>query len=106
MDGILIGDIFGLILALPIALFLAYWLSSVKNHWAVVIGALVSAIIGFVVLYGWASSLTAPGANGAAVFFGSVMFCSIMGLIGGILSDLLLARINNRDYRRTAHEHE
>src|SRR5579859_1489869 len=72
VDGILIGDIFGLILALPIALFLAYWLSAVKSHWAVVIGALVFAIIGFVLLYGWASSLGtngAPGANGGSVFF-------------------------------------
>jgi hypothetical protein len=105
VDGILIGDIFGLILALPTALFLAYWLSAVKNHWAVVIGALVFAVIGFVVLYGWASTLSA--ANGPAVFFGSVLFCSIMGLIGAVLSDLLIARATSSDYRHSvSHDQE
>lgn len=107
MDGILIGDIFGLIIALPVALFLAYWLSAVKSHWAVVIGALVFAVIGGLILYGIAISLPGSVVNGGEVFFGALLFCSIMGLIGAMISDLLIARATSRDYRRqAAHDHE
>ncbi len=107
-SGIFIGDIFGLILALPIALFLSFWLSSVKNWVAVVIGAFVGAVIGFFIILGWVGTLIfdtpLPDANGAAVFFGSVIFCAALGLAGAILTDLMVARANDRDYRRVAHE--
>ena len=105
-DPIFIGDFFGFLLALPISLFLAYWLSAVKNHKAVISGAFVGALIGFLIILGWADTLIfntpLPGANGGSVFFGSALFCPIMGLIGGILTDLLVARKNARDYRRQA----
>src|SRR5690242_18936603 len=103
IDGIFLADLFGFILALPTALFLAYWLSSVKSKAAVVIGALIGAFIGFFVILAWAGTLIfdtpLPNANGGAVFFGSLLFCSIMGLIGAIIMDLLIARANRRDYQ-------
>lgn len=111
-SGIFIGDIFGLVLALPIALFLAFWFSAVKNKAAVVIGAFIGAVIGFFIILGWVGTLIydtpLPGANGGSTFFGSVLFCSALGLAGGILTDLLVARRRSRDYRRQsplAHEH-
>ncbi len=110
-DPIFIGDIFGFILSLPIALFLAYWLSAVKNHAAVVVGAFAGALLGFLVLLGWAGTLIydtpLPGANGGNVFFGSVLLCSILGLVVAMLTDLLIARRSRRDYiRQAAAAHE
>ena len=106
---ILIGDIFGLVLALPIAPFLAFWMSAVKSKWAVVLGAILGTIIGFLAILAWVGTLIndtpLPGVSGAPVFFGSVLFCSIMGVIGGILTDLLVGTRSKRDYsRQTAHE--
>lgn len=106
---ILIGDIFGFIIALPIALFLAFWLSSVKSKIAVVVGAFIGALIGFLAIEAWAGTLIfdtpLQGADGAPVFFGSVLFCTILGLIGAILTDLLVARVSQRDYmRQPVHE--
>ncbi len=98
LNDLFIGDIFGFVLALPLALFLAYWLSAVKKRAAVVFGAFLGAFIGFVAILAWANTL--PGANGGATFFGSVFLCSAAALIGGIVTDLLLARITSRDYRR------
>lgn len=108
-DPIFIGDFFGFLLALPISLFLAYWISAVKNSRAVVVGAFFGALLGFLIILGWAGTLIfdqpLPGANGASVFFGSLLFCSILGLVCAILTDLLIARKNSRDYRRQlAHE--
>ncbi|HTK07769.1 MAG TPA: PTS sucrose transporter subunit IIBC [Ktedonobacteraceae bacterium] len=107
--GILIGDIFGLVLALPVSLFLAFWMSAVKSKWAVILGALLGAIIGFLIILGWIGTLIndkpMSGASGAPVFFGSVLFCAAMGLIGGILMDLLVGATNKKDYgRQVAHE--
>jgi hypothetical protein len=107
-DGIFIGDLFGFILALPIALFLAYWLSAVKNHIAVVLGAFVGALLGFFILLAWAGPLITntdlDGANGGSVFFGSVLLCSILGVVLAMTTDLLIARRNKRDYLRQATE--
>jgi len=110
-DGIFIGDLFGFILALPIALFLAYWFSAVKNHIAVVLGALVGALLGFLILLAWAGPLITNtdlnGASGGSVFFGSVLLCSILGVVLAMTTDLLIARSNKRDYvRPTAEVHE
>jgi hypothetical protein len=110
-DGIFIGDTFGLILALPIALFLAYWLSAVKNHVAVVLGAFVGALLGFLILLAWAGPLlrntTLDGASGGSVFFGSVLLCSILGVVFAMATDLLIARRNKGDYiRQPAEAHE
>ena len=103
-DPIFIGDFWGFILAIPIALFVAYWISAVKNHLAVVVGAFAGALLGFLIILSWAGTLIfdtpLPGANGGSVFFGSVLFCSALGLVGGILTDLFVARRNNRDYLR------
>ncbi len=50
IDGIFIGDFWGFLLALPIALFLAYWMSEVKNRTAVVVGAFAGALLGFIII--------------------------------------------------------
>ena len=111
-NAVFIGDIFGFILALPIALFLAYWLSAVKNHIAVVVGAFIGALLGFVILLSWAGTLITdtppmPSASGGSVFFGSVLLCSIMGLVVGMTTDLLIARRHKRDYlRQSTESHE
>ncbi len=108
-NDIFIADIFGFIISLPIALFLAFWMSAVKNRFAVIAGAFVGALIAFFVILAWAGTLIHPRplpyVSGAAAFFGSALFCTIMGLITGMITDLVVARINNRDYRRnTVHE--
>lgn len=104
LDGTNIGAFFGFILALPIALFLVYWLSAVKNHLAVILGGFVAALIAFIVILAWAGTLirSAPmgGVNGASAFFGTLLFCAAAGLIGGIAVDMLVARRNSHDYRR------
>ena len=97
------GDIFGLILALPAGLFLAFWLSAVKNRAAVVFGALIGALIPFVFILFWVGALFVQlqwKADGGSIFFGSVLMCTIAALIGGMTTDLIVARLNNRDYRR------
>ena len=103
-DPIVIGAFFGFLLALPISLFLAYWISAVKSHVAVVVGAFAGALLGFLIILGWTDTLIyntpLPGANGGNVFFGSLLLCSIMGLIGAMLTDLLIASRNRRDYLR------
>ncbi|GAC1358903.1 MAG: hypothetical protein NVS2B12_30990 [Ktedonobacteraceae bacterium] len=108
-DPVFIGDFFGLLISLPIALFLAFWMSAVKNRAAVVIGAFIGALLGFLIILVWASPLIfntpLPGISGASAFFGGALFCSIMGLIGGIVMDLVVASRSARDYRRqVSHE--
>lgn len=99
---IFIGDVLGFVLALPFSLFMAFWLSAVKKRSAVVLGAFLGALIAFVVIFLWASSL--PDANGGATFFGSLFICSVAALVGGITTDVLIARIASHDYHRIAHE--
>lgn len=103
INDIFIGNIFGFILALPLSLFLACWLSAVKKRAATVFSAFFAALIAFFIILVWANTL--PDANGAGTFFGSLFFCSAAALIGGIITDLLVARITSHDYRRSiAHE--
>lgn len=105
-DGVFWGAIFGLIVALPMALFMAFWLSAVRNRAAVVLGALIGGIVAFLVVLGWAGTLiyntSLPGAGGGPAFFGSVLFCAAAALAFGVGADLLLARANPRHYRRGA----
>ena len=107
-DPIFIGDFWGFVLAIPISLFLAFWLSSVKRRAAVITGAFIGALLGFVVIFGWAGTLISskplPGANGTSVFFGSLFFCTVLGLAGGILIDLMIASKSSRDYLRSTQE--
>jgi hypothetical protein len=103
---ILIGDIFGFVLAVPAALFMAFWMSAVKSKWAVVIGAMLGTIIGFLAILAWVGTLIndkpLPDANGVSVFFSSILLCSTTGVVGGILTDLLVGAKNSRDYGRQA----
>jgi hypothetical protein len=103
-SGIFIADIFGCIVALPFALFLAFWLSSVKNWRAVVIGALIGAVLGFLIIQAWVGTLIfdtpLPNVNTSALFFSSIFICFTLAISLGILTDLLIARRNARDYRR------
>ena len=105
LNGITIGAFFGFLLSLPVALFLAFWISAVKKRSAVVIGAFIGALIGLLIILIWAGTLIfdtpLPGANGGSAFFGGLLLCSALGLIGGILTDLVMAAKHNRDYRRS-----
>jgi biotin transporter BioY len=112
-SGIFIGDTFGFILAVPISLFLAFWLSSVKNRMAVVFGALIGALIAWFAILCWVGTVIyntpLPGADGASTFFGSLLACSVSGLALAILVDLWVARRSSYYYVReqtegTAHE--
>lgn len=110
-DGYFIADIFGFILSLPMALFLAFWMSSVKRRGVVVAGAFLGALIGFLFILGWVDTLIyntpLPNATAPATFFGSLLLCSVLGLAGGIIADLIVARLSSRDYRRpTSPTHE
>ncbi|HEU5374501.1 MAG TPA: PTS sucrose transporter subunit IIBC [Ktedonobacteraceae bacterium] len=104
--GVFWGALFGLLLSLPIALFLSFWMSAVRNRAAVVFGAFLGGIIGFLIILGWAGTLiydtVLPGASGGPVFFGSVLFCSAVELAFGMGFDLLIARVNRHHYRRAA----
>ena len=103
-DPIFIGAIFGFILSVPVALFLAYWMSSVKNKMAVVIGAFIGTFAGLISILSWVDTLVfstpLPKADGVSIFFSTIFFCSIVGLIGAMLTDLLVARWTVHDYRR------
>jgi len=104
--GVFWGALFGLLLSLPISLFLAFWMSAVRNRVAVVIGAFIGGMVAFLFILSWAGTLlydtVLPGASGGPVFFGSVLFCAAAELIFGIGFDLVIARTNRRDYRRAA----
>jgi hypothetical protein len=103
-QGVFLSDLFGLILALPIALFLAFWMSAVKKRAVVVLGAFVGSLIGFLVILAWVGELifdsVLPGANPGSVFFSALLINSAAGLVFGILADLIVARLTRRDYRR------
>jgi hypothetical protein len=104
--GVFWGALFGLIVSLPIALFMAFWMSAVKSRTTVVFGALIGGFVGFLIMLGWAGTLVydtpLPGAGPGQALFGGLLFCAALGLIFGIGADLLLARANPRDYRRAA----
>lgn len=104
INDIFIGDFWGFILALLIAPFMAFWISAVRNKWIVVLGALIGAVLGFIIILAWVGTLVydtpLPGANGGSTFFGSAILCSVLGISGGIIMDLLVARANRSDYRR------
>jgi hypothetical protein len=103
-QGIFLADLFGLILSLPVSLFLVFWMSDVKNKTAVVVGAFIGAFLAFLVILAWVGELiydtVLPGASAGSTFFGSLLICSIAGLAFGILTDLVVARMNRKDYRR------
>ncbi|MDQ2713559.1 MAG: PTS sucrose transporter subunit IIBC [Chloroflexota bacterium] len=108
--GLFLASLFGFVIALPVALFLAFWMSAVRSRWIVVLGALLGALIGFIGVYGWVGTLIyntiLPGADVAPTFFGSLLICSAAGLIGGILLDLIVGRMTSRSYRRREVAHE
>lgn len=105
-QGVFVADLIGLILSLPIAMFLAFWMSAVRRRAVVVLGAFLGCFLGFLIILAWVGELifdtVLPGANPGSVFFGSLFVCSITGLVGGILADLIVARLTRRDYRRPA----
>ena len=75
-----------------------------------VFGAFVGSFIGFLVILGWVGTLiydtVLPGANPGSTFFGSLLINSALGLVFGILFDLVVARLTAPDYRRPAPIHE
>jgi hypothetical protein len=103
-QGIFEASLIGFILSLPVVLFLAYWISNVKRPMVVIIGAFIGGFLGFLIILGWVGTLifdtVLPGATPGATFFGSLLFCSALGLSFGIIADLIVARLNTQDYRR------
>jgi|SRR5215467_9424279 len=103
-SGVFIGDFFGFLLSIPLTLFVAFWMSEVKNRWIVVLGAFIGCFLGFLFILAWVGTLIfdtdLPGATGAATFFGSVFLCSALGVATAILLDLVVARRTRRYYRR------
>lgn len=104
--GVFWGALFGLIIALPMALFMSFWMSAVRKRAAVVLGAFLGGVLGFLIILGWAGTLIydtpLPGASGGSAFFGTLLFCAALGLVFGMGFDMLIARANRRDYRRAA----
>lgn len=104
MNGYLIASLFAAIIALPIVLFLAFWISAVRNRNAVVGGGFVGVALGFVIVDGWVGTLIydtpLPNADPVATFFGGLFLCSILGIIVAMSADALIARMSAQDYRR------
>ena len=109
-QGIFQADLIGFILSLPIVLFLAYWMSAVKRPMVVVTGAFIGGFLGFLIILAWVGTLiydtVLPGATAGGTFFGSLLFCSALGLSFGIIADLIVARLTAKDYRRQVVVHE
>ncbi len=109
-QGIFLADLFGLILSLPVVLFLAFWMSNVKRPMVVVTGAFIGSFIAFLAILAWVGTLifdtVLPNASSGATFFSSLLICSTLGLSSAIISDLVVARLTVRDYRRQAVVHE
>lgn len=103
-DPIFIADFFGFVLALPVALFMAFWMSMVKDRKVVVMGAFIGALVGFLGILAWVDTLIyntpLPDASIAAVLFGSILICSVGGSAIAIIADLVIARRTSRYYRR------
>ena len=108
--GIFEANLIGFLLSLPIVLFLAYWMSAVKRPMVVVIGAFIGGFLGFLIILAWVGTLifdtVLPGANPGSTFFGSLLFCSALGLSVAIIADLIVAHLTAKDYRRPAVVHE
>ena len=66
-QGIFLADLLGFILSLPVALFLAYWMSAVKRPMVVVTGAFIGSFLGFLIILAWVGTLifdtVLPGAK-------------------------------------------
>jgi len=109
-QGIFQADLIGFILSLPIVLFLAYWMSAVKRPVVVVTGAFIGSFLGFLIILAWVGTLifdtVLPGANPGSTFFGSLLFCSALGLSVAVIADLIVARLTAKDYRRPVVVHE
>ena len=109
-QGIFQADLIGFILSLPIILLLAYWMSAVKRPVVVVTGAFIGSFLGFLIILAWVGTLifdtVLPGASAGSTFFGSLLFCSALGLSVAIIADLIVARLTAKDYRRPAVVHE
>ncbi len=112
IDTVFLSDLFGFILAMAVAIFVAFWIGMVMNRRAMVLGTFIGGVIGFLIILGWLGTLIYttpyPGAegNGVSIFFGSFLFNSALGLAGGIILDLIVTRRRRAEYRRREPVHE
>lgn len=110
MNDIFIGDIWGTLLSMPIALFLVFWLSNVRNKIAVIAGAIIGILLGFFGILFFVGTLVngrpLTNVNGIEAFFSSLLLNSALGLIFGIVTDLVIVSRNERKYRRQEVQHE
>ena len=92
-DPIFIGGFWGFILSLPILLLVSYWISSagIKRAARGAVGAVAGAFLGFLIILGWVDTRIfpspLPGANSTSTFFGSLLLCSVLGVMGCIFTD-------------------
>ena len=104
-DPIVIGGVWGFILALPTAFLVSLWIGSGSiRHPAVgALDAFLGAFLGFLIILGWVGTLIfstpLPGANGVTTFFGSLLLCSALGILGCIFTDRAVMRRDVRAYR-------
>src|SRR5260370_37553881 len=56
-SGIFLADLFAFMLSLPVALFLAFWMSDVKNRVVVVLGAVLGAFLALLIILGCVGTL-------------------------------------------------
>src|SRR5258708_19763495 len=84
LNDIFIGGFCGFLLSLPIALFLAFWMSAVKNRGVVVLGAFVGALLGFIFILCWVVKLifipTLPPPTAPSTSFVSAFIFSFLHL--------------------------
>ena len=103
-NGFFIADFWGALIALPLALGVTFWVSNVKNKVAVVGGAALGILLGFIGILLWLGPVfhtnPLPNTDPVAAFFGTLFLCAVLGLIFGLVSDLVIASRNERDYRR------
>jgi hypothetical protein len=101
-DPIVIGDLWAFILSLPTALLISLWIGSgsIKHPAMGALGALLGAFLGFLIILGWIGTLIfstpLPGANGVTTFFGSLLLCSALGVMGCIFTDRAMMRRDAR----------
>src|SRR5260221_11143537 len=85
LNDIFIGGFSGFLLSLPISLFLAFWMSAMKNRGVVVLGASVGELLVFIIIPGWVDVVifcaSLPCANRVLTFVRLGFTVSVLGLV-------------------------
>jgi hypothetical protein len=88
-NTIFMSALLGFLLAVPIALFTAYWIGAVGiKSISGIVGAFVGSILGLLAILYLTSMIV--GVNGATAFFSAFLFCWMAGLVGAICIDQIV----------------